>query len=255
MNYDTFGFFNNFMSDNPSVIGRTGNLISSAITTKVDKRLVPFPKFIVVVLDADILKNFTASGGVSKSITRMLNYVMTEHECAIAAYKEHLPAKCLKPDQTQILWIHAPLHDNFSDWDNSLRVRFNKCLDEVSKLHTNVTALPFKKVWNPQDDDLFLQYSYRFTASGLKAYWEAIDRTVRYFDSIVLKKQFKKKQGNGHANFNQQRIHSVGSQKGFIGQKDQKSLSERFRWQNPDYNRSFKSPVVFKKLPMPLPRH
>ena len=42
-----------------------------------------------------------------------------------------------------------PLHDNFCD--NSQRYKFNKCLEEVSKLQPNISSLMLKKLWNPTD--------------------------------------------------------------------------------------------------------
>ena len=58
--FDTYGFFpNTFTSDNPSVVSRIRNLIAKTIQwVHVDKKLYPFLKLIVVVLDNDLLKEF-----------------------------------------------------------------------------------------------------------------------------------------------------------------------------------------------------
>ena len=103
------------------------------------------------------------------------SYVMIEHERVISAYKEYLPAKCLQSDHPQILWIEAPLHDDFPD--NAIRSRFNACLEEVAKLHSNVRSLPLKKVWNARDTSFYLADAVnpRLTLAGFQAYWEAID--------------------------------------------------------------------------------
>ena len=63
---------------------------------------------------------------------------------------------------------------------------------------------------------------------GYTAYWEAVDRTVWYLDSIMLKKhdKFKKKKSFG-----------------FPDQKDQ------FKWQNPKYNWDFN--IMSRGLPPP----
>ena len=236
--FDTYGFFPNpFTSDNPSMISRYSNLVSQAVQRNhVDKRLYPFPKLIVVVPDNDLIKDFADQHkGVSKLLTRILNYIMTEHSRAILAYKEHLPAKCLRPGFPHILWIHAPLHDNFSD--NSQRYKFNKSLDEVSKMHKDVSALMLKKVWDPTDDSLFLQHSRRYSTDGLNSYWEAVDHTVHYCDSIMLKK-----------------LQSVGRKapKNNTATDLKSDQKDRFKWKNPKYNDIFtERRPVFKKLPSP----
>ena len=169
-------------------------------------------------------------GPLSKHFNRILNYVMSEHERAIAACKEYLPAKCLHANYPQILWIQAPNHDYFGN--NQERDKFNRALEEVVKIHPNVTTLMLKKVWNPKDSNLFLEHSSRFTTTGYFHYWEAIDRTVRYFDSVMLKKHEK-----------------VKSTKNSTCQKD------RFKWKNPKFNRDdCDDKPIFKPLPAPPPQ-
>ena len=104
----------------------------NAVAGKSEKKLMPFPKIIVIVPDNDILWSLIAISEPgcslsSKVITRLLNYVMTEHDRTVAAFKEYLPAKCIHSTHPQILWIQLPLHDNFVD--NPERIKFNRCLE------------------------------------------------------------------------------------------------------------------------------
>ena len=105
----------------------------------------------------------------------------------------------------------------------------------MAKLHNNVSTLALKKVWDSTNLKLFLKGSNRFTTSEFMAYWEAVDRTVRYFDSIVLlKKQGKGKNPKNAGNFLNQ------------CQKD------RSKWQNPVFNRNTEEDVsLHRKLPPP----
>ena len=200
--FDASGFYNSFTSDNPSVIGRLANLMCQAIYGKnlvissgsscpsgTSKKLLPLPKIIVIVLDDDIICALAhvELDGLSKPIARVLNYIMTEHERMITAFKEYLPSKSIRNDHPQILWIQSPLHDNFTN--NGDRYKFNKCLEESVKFHSNVHTLMLKKVWDSKNSELF--QLNRYTSFDLQSYWEAIDRTVRYFDSILLKKLLK----------------------------------------------------------------
>ena len=206
-------------------------------------KIFPLPKLIVFVLDDDLIRLFTKElkseaeeadihlSGFSKPMTRVLNHIMTHLERSIASFKENLPAKCLQAGFPQILWIHPPSHVLFSN--NSLRYKFGKCLEELAKIHDNTFSLMLKKVWDPNDKNLYMADRKRYTVAGFRSYWEAVDKTIRYCDAVLLKKQEKKKFQKGAA--------SISG-----GQKDQ------FRWQNPTLNCDITSEnQVFCHLPAP----
>ena len=148
--FDVRGFFNNMFSENPSVIGRMGNLMIHAVESKCDKKLFPFPKIVVIVPDDNIIKCFAQAQDdvIAKQIDRLLNYILTEHKRCIASYKDYLPAKSLRPTYPRILWIQAPEHECFTN--NRLRYKFNRCLEELVKYHSNVFTLELKKSVEPQ---------------------------------------------------------------------------------------------------------
>ena len=219
------------------MISRLGNLIVNAVSVQTQGKLFPFPKIVVVVPDDDIIKLLQdvqdQITDVRKTFGRLLNYVMMEHERSISAFKEHLGARSIKAAYPQILWIQAPTHDNFAN--NALRHKFNKSLEDISKFHANTSSLMLKHVWDPTDKNLFIEDCQRFTNEGLRIYREAVDRTVRYFDSVILKKQERVK------NLKKSRYSSPG-------QKD------RFKWCNPRYNIDEESEnVSFHRLPVPPP--
>ena len=233
--FNMTGYFNNnFSCENPSVISRVSNLLVSALERKnCDGKLNPLPKLIVMVLDDDIAKLLhECDTGVAKPLSRLVNYIMTEQDWNIASFKETLSVKSLKHDYPQILWIHAPYHDGFKN--NHFRERYNKCIEELAKFHNNMHTLCLKKVWDPKDSSLFLDECNRFTSAGYKAYWEAVDKTIHYFNSVVLKKH-ERKRNNKY----------IEAKKASVDQKD------HFRWQNPAYNRDSEDTVQFRKLPPP----
>ena len=78
--FDTRGFFSNFVNGNPSAISRMSNLMSNALSAKIHNRLSPLPKVLIVVPEMDLVKEFKGRHSVSKPFTRIINYVMTEHE-------------------------------------------------------------------------------------------------------------------------------------------------------------------------------
>ena len=215
--FDTVGFFNNFTLDNPSVLGRLSSLLQYALERKdsVVKKLLLLPKLIVVVPEDALIRVLDCredDHNVSGSMSRLINYIMTEFKRCVASFKENLPAKCVKSEFPYFLWIQPPQHKNFSG--GALRFKFNRCLEEVAKMHLNVYTLALKKVWDKDDDNLFLE-NQRFSNEGYRAYWEAIDKTIYYFDSVILKKIEKKTQKNGRGT----------------------AQKEQFCWQNPKFNR------------------
>ena len=83
--FDMQGFSNNMFAENPSIIGRMGNLLNNALSKESGKYL-PLPKIIVEVPDDDIIRSMKLTEdacNLSKNFGRMVNFVMTEHERAI----------------------------------------------------------------------------------------------------------------------------------------------------------------------------
>ena len=232
--FDVSGFSSNSLNDNPSIICRFANLMnvavlnnSSSSSTAVIKRIQPLPKLIVVVPDNNILEVLQATKvNYSKGLGMLINFIMTEHERGISSFKESLPAKSKKPEYPHILWILAPCHERFKD--NDERLKFNMAVERMCLFHTNVSCLELKKVWDAKDLSLFDKG--RFTAEGYKKYWEAVDRTVRYRDSVKLKKNSSKKQ------------------------KFQACQNDRFKWKNPKISEDVKKYGAMRKLPSPPPK-
>ena len=238
-NFDVSGYFNNFMADNPSLLARFSNLMATGINeSKQASKILPLPKLIIMVPDDDLinlLSKADTSFEFQKNMSHLINFIMTNFERYIATFKETLPAKCIKMDYPHMLWIQAPAHDSFHN--NDLRYKFNMCLEDLVKSHTNTTTLALKKIWDSSDMNLFHAETHRFTVAGYKAYWEAVDKTVRYLDSVLLKKREKAKS---------QKIN-----KNKFDQKDHRDNQDCFCWQNLHFNYRSGPEMTFKQLPTP----
>ena len=177
--FNIMPFCNNFTCENPSILARISSLLQNAVSqTLPTRKIKPLLKIIVMVLDDDLIKILDTNAS-ARSFSRCLNFIMTEYDRCVASFKENLPAKNVKvPGYPYFLWIQLPLHEYFEN--NTAREHFNRCLDELVKLHSNVYTLALKKVWDPKDENLYLK-TQRFTSEGLRAYWEAVDKTIRYF--------------------------------------------------------------------------
>ena len=188
MNYDVYGFCSNkFLSTNPSLISRLRNALVKGIQEQV-----LLPKFVVVVVDDDIIKSL--SGEQNRNLVdiynRLINNIMLEHGRLLQVQKEFLPKKSKRSNQPSIIWVEPPLHVNFSN--NSARAKFGSALQSSARHHDNVFALKLKKGWDPEENNLYIYENCRFTSEGLVAYWNAVDKTAKFFNTILIKKQQKK---------------------------------------------------------------
>ena len=233
--FDVTGYSSNSYGDNPSTIARFANLLKKAVSTVgAGKKLQPMPKIIVIVPDNDIIKCFSTcdatSGCLTKPFGMVINFIMTEYERGTSSYKEGLPSKAKKDMYPYFLWILLPIHDKFSD--NAERLKFNNSAEEMAKYHTNVKCLELKKVWDSHDGSLFSDEG-RFTSEGYRKYWDAVDKTVRYCDSVVLKKKFTNKQSCKNAT------------------QEQKCQKDIYKWKNPKIRNDLNRFNSFRKLPSP----
>ena len=185
--FDVKGFFTNkFTHFDQNLVSRLCNVL---VTALIDR--VILLKWVIIVMDDDLIKytQFDDDFGVADSFSRLIDNVMKEHLKSLAIHKEYLPQKAKCKGIPQILWIEAPLHDAFNN--NSSRSKFNTCLNEVVKFHADMHVLSLKKVWDPVNLNLFDKFSRCFTREGLHTYRNAVDRTFKFADTLLLKKLAK----------------------------------------------------------------
>ena len=207
--FEVSGFFTSrFTHHDNNAISRLRNLMASAIAKKTY-----LPKYILIVPDDDLVKYVKFDrDSFDEAMRKLLTNIMVQHNKYIITQKESLSKKSQKEDQPQIIWIEAPCNDNFAN--NSWRRRFNTCLNQVSQFYPNTNSLDLKKVWDDQDTSLYVKDSRRFTAHGYSIYWQAVDTTFKYVDTILMKKIQRKATKNAKAaNTND---------------------SDKYRWRNPN---------------------
>ena len=182
--YEVTGFMNSkYASQQRSMLARMRNLLPNAISNQP-----LLPKMVVIVPDDDLIRfmRHRKCGISNLNFQRVINWLMNEYERTLLAYKEKLHSKLKKVYYPYFIWIEAPLHSEFDN--NRDREIFNAALKEVSLLHEDVAVLELKKIWTYDNRNLYLANSDRFTVQGLHTYWEAVDRTVKYADTTILKK-------------------------------------------------------------------
>ena len=73
--------------------------MSLAMSCQFSGKLLPLPKIIVVIPDDDLIKILSEGQHMSNfaaAQSRILNYIMTQHQRDIASFKELLPAKSVR---------------------------------------------------------------------------------------------------------------------------------------------------------------
>ena len=211
---------NKFFTNNPSLISRLHNLMVTAITER--KFLL---KMIVVVVDDDLVKLITHQRyGMSDTLCRMIHYIASKYNKLIEAQRDFLP---IKSKRNSMPYIEAPKHCNFAN--NTSHEKFNSCLQEISQYFENMHLIPLKKCWDPENSNLYHYESRRFTAEGLATYWLAVDRVVKYIDTIFIKKLLRKD-------------HKI---------KNFRNLHDKYHW-NRDQKQQGKEPEKERKL-LPKP--
>ena len=215
--YEVSHYFNrSFNSLDRNILSRLRSLFPQGI-----KEHPLLPKFIVVVLDDDLLQCFKAerSGYIAqKQMEKAIHWLMTEFGRLVEAQQDYLPKRGIRVDYPHFIWIEPPTHNNFRN--NALRELFAAALEKETLLFPRVSAVPLKKVWEFNRMSFFLKAENRFSFEGIAAYWEAVDKAVRYADTILIKKLKKKlshyptaptqgkNEHSGHSNHKQNHRHN-----------------------------------------------
>ena len=88
----------------------------------------------------------------------------------------------------------------------------------MASLHANTFSVQLKKIWDPKDKSLYNRDEKSYTAAGYTAYWNAVDKAVKFTDTILLKKEEIKKQKD------EKKIHNSN-----------KRHFDKFHWKRPNW--------------------
>ena len=94
--------------------------------------------YVLFVLDADLIDHLKFIGyGVSTTLGSWLEWLFKELNDCIRMRVQQLEFKALKEGSPQIYWIAAPLHQNWSDEEYQVRIKFSNCLESVADVYGN----------------------------------------------------------------------------------------------------------------------
>ena len=174
-------FSNNDRKFNKNVIARIHNTIVSTMM-----RRATLPKLIVIPIENDIIKFCNYNDfGVSEMYGKVMDYLSSEIKKSIEHFKDkHMPTKAKRHSWPQIIWIMPTCHDNYPD--NTLRRKFGAELGAVIHRKDGSIALKLKQVWNEKNPQLVNEDNGMITPTGVKLFWIALDRTVKFADQKLF---------------------------------------------------------------------
>ena len=172
----------NFNSE--SVIG---NLLHNF--TKLYNERQILPKWVVIVLENDIIRNLKYKYAVERAYEPVLKWICQQLHITREKIRAELPFKMKKFGWPHFLWIQPTQHKNYNDL--TLRKSFIDQLWKVNISYDDMIIMPLEQKWSDKDDNLFLEREKRFSTEGIKSYWEAVDNAIMYADSKVLRNHGK----------------------------------------------------------------
>ena len=146
----------------------------------------------MVVLDDDVVSCVDCTDKNCKvHVHKITNWLMHEFAKAIAAANDVLltKSKCTP----HVLWMAPPTHKYFGDYNNDQRAIQTECFQEIVQTRPDMSVLKLVKIWDPDNTNFFLYEAYRFTSTGLDAYWASIDAVVKFWFDVISKKIDNKK--------------------------------------------------------------
>ena len=190
-NYEYLAHCNSqFSSSQTNILARLQSSLAAGITA-TNKRHGMLPKYILVILDDDLIQylQFHGEDGVATLLGTWVQWLSKEFNSLIDQRMGQLPAKSKKVIP-YFYWVNVPTHSFFTKEANQLRIKFNLSLDSVLRPVNNMRVIKIKD-WDTKDSHLVI--NDHFTDQGLTTYWCAVDRSFKFNATrreIYLAKQF-----------------------------------------------------------------
>ena len=159
-------------------LARIHNTLASAMS-----RRAMLPKIIVFILEDDIINYLGYNDyGVSEMFGRMLEYLLNEVQKSILRFRsKFLVPKVFKKDWPKVVWLLPSFHNNYTN--STLRRKYSTELAVQVQNRDDNMALRFKQCWSTDNNALVKNNgSNELTPAGIRCFWHAVDRTVKFAD-------------------------------------------------------------------------
>ena len=168
---------------NPDPLARMRNTLITAI-----HRFNCLPRYLIIIPEDDIIKGINRDDyGVTEFYGQTIEWMLREQAKIIEEYKKFLPRKATKNRKgwPEFIWVYASIHTNYSNFN--LRLKFNKCLKDVAKFNSTISAIRISELWNSNDNILVSQRNNLITPTGWKTFWAALDSAMQKYENITSK--------------------------------------------------------------------
>ena len=175
-NFEVTGFCSSKYSDsNSNMLSRIVNSYAYALN---EIKLFKLPKFIVVVLDDDLIQYLGFVGkGTTRCYGEWLEYIVKNMLDMTKIRLASLPKKAVKAGYPQLYFVILPHHALFTD--NKARTRVTNAMEIVCKEFTEVRIIRMKEIRNYDDKTLVDSHGY-LTHQGIQTYWYSVDSAVAF---------------------------------------------------------------------------
>ena len=165
-----------------STISKETNMLirlKSTLAKAIEKRM-RLPRFIVVVLDNDLIQYLAyMNKGMATLVGEFFEVIVTFTNDLIEKRKKILPSKAMKADHPQVYFVASPRHHYFSD--NEARKILQNCMEATVKVPTfnNIRMVRIVDIWDFKDDELVNDQG-QLTSLGLSTYWASVDAAITF---------------------------------------------------------------------------
>ena len=157
----------------------TNMLIRLKVTlSKAIEKRVKLPRFIVVVLDNDLIQFLAyVNKGIAMLLGEWFEWLVECYSNLCAQRKKLLPLKAVKEGYPQLYFIAPPRHGFFND--NEERKILFHCMEATVKSFDDVRLVKMMELWNFKDQEL-VNDEGQFTSLGLTTYWASVDAAIAF---------------------------------------------------------------------------
>ena len=159
---------------------------STQVVSTLNSNRGCIPKWLVIIPEDDIINCINYSQfGVSGAYGILIEYIMKQVLLAITTTLGHnIPFKANKYNWPYILWVEPTLHRRYRN--NSLRIKFIRSLHIASINQDRMVVLPLKQNWDENEFN-YISANGSLSQIGLEKFCLAIDSTIRYADTKVMR--------------------------------------------------------------------
>ena len=153
------------------------NRLSNALAKAVSNH-GKLPKFIVVVLDTDLVEFIGYDGPwIASLLGELTEWLVKSFGSIVKNQIDKLPDRAKKSGYPQFYWVALPHHGHFVD--NFTRTIIINCLEAVFKLYPDFRVIRMKEIWDYDNKDLVDVNGY-ITTAGYYTYWRSVDAAIKY---------------------------------------------------------------------------